>query len=152
MDFQTPPEICKYMVSLIPNGCKTILEPTPGKGNIVKELSNYNVTAPEDFFKLNTFYKFDCIVMNPPFTPMKLGYKILYECMFMSNNIIALMPWLVLINSTKRTNDIVNFGLKSITHLPRNVFKGSRVQTCILQMAKGYKGDIIFKNYEQLER
>jgi hypothetical protein len=149
MNFQTPPEICKYMVSLVPNGCKTILEPTPGEGNIVKELGNYNVTAPEDFFQLSSSI-FDCIVMNPPFTPMKLGYKILYRCMEMSNNIIALMPWLVLINSTKRTSDIINFGLKSITHLPRNVFKGSRVQTCILQMQKGYFGDISFKNYLKL--
>ena len=52
MDFQTPPEICKYMVSLIPSGCKTILEPTKGEGNIVKELVNYKVTAPDNFFEI----------------------------------------------------------------------------------------------------
>jgi hypothetical protein len=76
---------------------------------------------------------------------MKMGYEILYKCMDMSDNIIALMPYLAIINGEKRTNDIMSFGLKSITHLPRSVFKGSRVQTCILEMSKGYKGDTIFK-------
>ena len=55
------------------------------------------------------------------------------------------MPYLAIINGEKRTNDIMNFGLKSITHLPRSTFKGSRVQTCILEMQKEYKGDTIFK-------
>ena len=54
----------------------------------------------------------------------------------MTNNIIALMPYLAIINGEKRTNDIMNFGLKSITHLPRSTFKGSRVQTCILEMQR----------------
>ena len=60
-NFQTPLEICKYMVSLVPNGCKTILEPTPGKGNIVRDLINYDVTDPEDFFQLDPSI-FDCVV------------------------------------------------------------------------------------------
>lgn len=38
-DFQTPPEVCKYMVSLIPEGVISVLEPTPGVGNIVSELN-----------------------------------------------------------------------------------------------------------------
>ena len=67
--------------------------------------------------------------------------------MEMSDNIVALMPWLTIINSQKRTSDIINFGLKSITHLPRSIFKGARVQTCILQMEKEYNKDIIFRNY-----
>lgn len=82
--------------------------------------------------------------MNPPFTPMKTGYEILYRCMEMSNNIIALMPWLTLINSEKRTAKIFEYGLISVTHLPRNVFPGSRVQTCILQMQKFYNKETRF--------
>ena len=62
--------------------------------------------------------------MNPPFSPMKQGYEILYKCMNMTDNIIALMPYLTIINGEKRTQDIMNWGLKSITHLPRSTFKG----------------------------
>jgi type I restriction-modification system DNA methylase subunit len=84
--------------------------------------------------------RFDAVVMNPPFTPMERGYRILYAVMEMSNVVIALMPWLTLINSKRRTKDIETFGLKEVIHLPRDVFPGSRVQTCILNMQKGYTG------------
>ncbi|MFX1704573.1 hypothetical protein PV783_11500 [Chitinophaga sp. CC14] len=58
LDFQTPANIADYMASLVPAGVKTILEPTPGLGNIVSALewynllgdTAYNITAPEDFF------------------------------------------------------------------------------------------------------
>ena len=144
-NFQTPIFICEYMSSFLPDNAGTILEPTAGKGNLVKSLTKYgDVFAPDDF-NLMEKQKFDWVVMNPPFTPMKQGYDILYSCMDMSDNIIALMPYLCIINGEKRTNDIMNFGLKSITHLPRSVFKGSRVQTCILEMKRGYVGDTIFK-------
>lgn len=139
MDFQTPKGICEYMVTLLPYGVKKVLEPTPGIGNLVQTLEEhgYIVDAPMDFFK-HPFQKYDAIVVNPPFTPMVLGYEILYNCMERSDIVIALMPWLTLINSQKRTKKIVDFGLYSITHLPRSVFKGSRVQTCILKMIKGH--------------
>ena len=88
---------------------------------------------------------FEWIVMNPPFSPMKQGYDMLFRCMGMSDNIIALMPYLCIINGDKRTQAIMEFGLKSITHLPRSTFKGSRVQTCILEMKFGYEGDAVFK-------
>lgn len=65
--YQTPIDICKYMTSMIPEGVKTVLEPTPGEGNIVSCLNSYDITAPEDFFKLKE-NNFDCIVMNPPFS------------------------------------------------------------------------------------
>lgn len=146
MDFQTPPEICQFMASFLPEHAGKILEPTPGTGNLVKVLkSKGEVFASPDFFELDDQEKFDWIVMNPPFTPMKLSYKILYRCMSMSPNLIALMPWLTIINSEKRTKDIMEFGLKSITHLPRSIFKGSRVQTCILQMKQGWSEATIFR-------
>jgi type I restriction-modification system DNA methylase subunit len=144
-NFQTPQNICHYMASFLPKNAGLILEPTAGKGNLVKVLQQFgNVFAPDDFYKM-TENKFDWIVMNPPFTPMKKGYEILYKCMEMSDNIIALMPYLTIINGEKRTNHIMNYGLKSITHLPRSVFKGSRVQTCILEMSRGYKSDTVFR-------
>jgi hypothetical protein len=148
--FQTPERICDYMASFLPENAGLILEPTPGKGKLVKSLQNKgNVFAPDDFY-LMTENKFDWIVMNPPFTPMSEGYKILYRCMDMTENIIALLPYLAIINGEKRTQDIMNWGLKSITHLPRSIFKGSRVQTCILEMKHGYIGDTIFKTLPKI--
>jgi len=152
-NFQTPVWCCKYMRYLIPKQVTTVLEPTAGEGNLVNILKNhYEVTSPKDFWKLKVTEKFDCIVMNPPFTPMELGYKILNQCMKMSDNIIALMPWLVLINSEKRTKDIFSYGLKSVTHLPRSTFSGARVQTCILQMKRLYKNDTIFRHIKTKEK
>ncbi len=143
--FQTPEHICKYMASFLPINAGRILEPTSGQGNLVKALRPFGkVIAPKDF-NLMKPATFDWIVMNPPFSPMKQGYEILYRCMDMTDNIIALMPYLAIINGEKRTKDIFNWGLKSITHLPRSTFKGSRVQTCILEMKKGYLGDTVFK-------
>jgi type I restriction-modification system DNA methylase subunit len=143
--FQTPPNICQYMASFLPKNAGTILEPTAGKGRLLEALKPYGeVVAPSNFYEMEK-QKFDWIVMNPPFTPMSQGYKILYSCMDMSDNIVALMPYLCIINGEKRTQDIMTFGLKSITHLPRSTFKGSRVQTCILHMQRGYEGETIFK-------
>jgi type I restriction-modification system DNA methylase subunit len=149
-NFQTPDNICQYMSSFLPKNAGTILEPTAGKGKLVKALEEYgDVYAPENFYEI-TNNNYDWIVMNPPFSPMKEGYTILYKCMEMTNNIIALMPYLTIINGEKRTQDIMNWGLKSITHLPRSTFKGSRVQTCILEMKKGYTGETIFKTLPEL--
>jgi hypothetical protein len=161
-NFQTPEAVVKYMVTMIPNGVKNVLEPTPGIGNIVKELTGggYNVTAPNDFFLLKK-KNFDCIIMNPPFsskyafmdnapegfkeTGMRLGYHILLECMNMSDNIIALMPWFTISDSDVRLRHIKSFGMKSITALPRKTFQYARIQTCILELKKGYTGDSLFK-------
>lgn len=140
-EFQTRERECNLMVSMIPEGVKTILEPTPGKGNLVRALKDYQVTAPANFWNISG--RFDAVVMNPPFSPMSNGYKILYAVMDISNIIIALMPWLTLINSEKRTSDIKSFGLKSITHLPRTAFKGARVQTCIINLQKNFEGETI---------
>jgi type I restriction-modification system DNA methylase subunit len=69
-NFQTPIPVCEYMVKMIPAYAKKILEPTPGIGNIVSVLKcNYdNVIAANDFFLINKNERFDCIVMNPPFS------------------------------------------------------------------------------------
>lgn len=148
MDFQTPPPVCDFMVSMLPMGVETVLEPTPGEKNIVralKKIGGYKITAPKEFWDVRG--KFDATVMNPPFTPMNGCYEILYAVMEMCPVIIALMPWLTIINSEKRSADINKFGLRSITHLPRNIFPGSRVQTCILEMRKGYTGKTQFEFY-----
>jgi len=138
-NFQTEKWVCDIMVGLLPDDVTTILEPTPGEGNLVRALNGYQVAAPQEFW--NVSGRFDAVVMNPPFTPMEQDYRILYAVMEMSDIIIALMPWLTLINSEKRTRDIKAFGLKSISHLPRSAFAGARVQTCILEMVKGFEGE-----------
>ena len=158
MDFQTPPPIANYMVNMLPFGIKRVLEPTPGKGNIVRALkeNGYSVEIPKnktgDFWRAYSKYqsegmKFDASVMNPPFTPMDTGYKILYAVMELTDQIIAIMPWLTLINSEKRTRTIWRYGLRSVTHLPRWVFPGSRVQTCIIDMQKGWLEETKFLFY-----
>ena len=38
-DFQTPIDVAEYMVSLLPINVKTVLEPTPGIGNVVAALN-----------------------------------------------------------------------------------------------------------------
>ncbi len=167
-DFQTPPDVCRYMVSLVPLTAKTILEPTPGIGNIVEILKqqNFQVTAPEDFFKVDKNESwFDCIVMNPPFAHayafgvpehlnkagMRLGYHILLECMQMSSNIVALMPWFTISDSDVRLRTLKKFGLRSVTALPRKTFQFARIQTLVIQLEKGYDGPTEFIVYDLIK-
>lgn len=151
-DFQTPLNICRYMSSMVTGVNNRILEPTPGSGNLVSTLdSKGTVEAPVDFWPYwsrhweENIPRYDWVVMNPPFTPMSEGYNLLDHAYFLSDNIIALMPYLTIINGEKRLQSIMDHGLKSITHLPRSVFKGSRVQTCVLEIIGGYQGPIEFK-------
>lgn len=165
-DFQTPPKVCAYMASLVPAGARTILEPTPGNGNLVAAVSSkYEVHAPVDFFMMEK-RRFDCIIMNPPFSAkftflknapmdqdfdgMRMGYWFLTQCMELSDDIIALMPWFTLSDSDVRLRFLKEWGIISITSLPRKTFKYARIQTCIIQMKKGYKGPTEFKVYDLL--
>lgn len=161
-NFQTPIAVCKYMADMVPPHVKTILEPSPGLGNIISQLHGYDITAAEDFFLLEK-RQYDCIVMNPPFSSksafmdnvpegfdekgMRLGYYFLTECMKMSNNVIALMPWFTISDSDVRLRFIKNYGLKSLTALPRKTFQYARIQTCIFELEKGFTGDTIFKTF-----
>lgn len=163
-EFQTPPEICKYMASLVPNNAKTVLEPTPGDGNLVRELHKFHVTAPTDFFKMEKA-RFDCVVMNPPFSieytfgipdainkkGSQIGYHILKSCMEMSDNIIALFPWFIITNSEKRMKEIKQWGLRSVCVVPRRWFPGSRTSTCILVLEKGYSEKIELTTFETIQ-
>lgn len=165
-NFQTPVDICEYMVDMVPANAVTILEPTPGLGNIVnalKQYPNFQVTAAEDFFLLDKSLRFDAIVMNPPFSAnsahmanaphgaetrgMKIGYYILLECMKMSDNVIALMPWFTLADSDVRMRTLKSWGIKSITGLPRKTFKYARVQTVIIELSKGHRPETIFRTF-----
>lgn len=166
--FQTPPEVCRYMVSLLPTDISTVLEPTKGDGNIVRELSGYNVTAPDDFFLLDKHLTFDAVVMNPPFGSksailtnapnsykaekgLKFGYRILIDCMQKAPVIIALMPWFTIADSDVRLRYLKQNGLKSITALPRKTFEYARIQTCVIELQKGYSGEIEFKVFDFIE-
>jgi len=172
LDFQTPPEVCRYMVSLLPAGTRTVLEPTPGIGNILAELSAFKVTAPQDYFELDKSLLFDAVVMNPPFSGsslknipdgwarldkkgkagMKAGYQILLECMRKSNTIIALMPWFTISDSDVRLRFLKRFGIKSITALPRKTFQYARIQTCVIHLELGYEGKTEFRVFDFIEK
>lgn len=162
-DFQTPKPLAKYMCDMVPQGTATILEPTPGQGNILQFLKGYQVTAPKDYFLLEPA-RYDCVVMNPPFSSkyaylenakgdyskhgMRLGYHLLKECMDLSDNVIALMPWFTISDSDVRLRYLKNYGLISITALPRSTFQYARIQTMVLQLQKGYIGETVFKVFE----
>lgn len=167
-DFQTPPEVCRYMVSLMPLRVKTVLEPTPGIGNIVKELNGFEVTAPKDYFLLDKKQRFDCVVMNPPFSSkfaildnapisykqekgMKFGYRLLTDCMNRSDIVVCLMPWFTLSDSDVRLRYLKKYGIKSITALPRKTFEYARIQTCVVVLIKGYQGKTEFIVYDFVE-
>lgn len=168
--YQTPAEVVRYMVNMLPADAIDILEPTPGNGNIVSELLKIdkNVYAPEDYFLLDKKLKFHAIVMNPPFSSkslfienapeeyknisgMKVGYNILFECMQKSNRVIALMPWFTISDSDVRMRAIKKYGLKSITVLPRKTFDYARIQTCVLELVKGWNTETIFHVFDCLE-
>ena len=147
-DFQTPDWVCDFMVSLVGFYPDTILEPTPGKGNIVKAIvqgfPGATIKYPyEDFMDMKPI-PVDVVIANPPFTPMAKGYEMLDRFFEFSSHVIALMPWLTIINSEKRLKILKEHGLCEIIHLPRSVFKGSRVQTCILVFLDGWQGPITF--------
>lgn len=157
--FQTPPAVARYMAAMIPSKVRWVMEPTPGVGTleIAAADAGFNVLGPTDFFLLNDTNRYECIIMNPPFsgkhmildnappgfkeTGMGVGYWILKRAMAMSDNIIALMPWFLLLDSDTRTREIKKFGLISITALPRKTFDYARIQTCVIQLQKGYKGE-----------
>lgn len=166
-NYQTPPAVCEYMVDMVPDWAKTVLEPTPGIGNIVNSLiekNKYQIVAASDFFLLDYSKKYDCVVMNPPISSksgfldnapnyedirgMKLGYFILKECMKMSDNIIALMPWYTISDSDVRMRYLKNYGIKSLTALPRKTFQYARIQTVVIELENGYKGETIFKTFQ----
>jgi len=163
-EFQTPPVVAEYMKSLIPEGVVSILEPTPGEGNILNLLSNYQVTAPANFFALDP-QRFDCIIMNPPFSMkyaygvpedlnmngMRLGYHILLQCMKMSDHVIALMPLFTISDSDVRLRYLKQFGLKSITILPRKTFKYVRIQTAVFELIKGWQEPTVFEAFELMQ-
>jgi len=163
-DFQTPANVAKYMVSMLPDNVRTVCEPTPGIGNIVKELSAYDVTAPADWWLVDKKLKFDAIVGNLPFSSttffncppeyegkgMVVAYEQMKVLMQMSANIILLMPWFTISDSDVRLRMLKRWGLISVTALPRKTFQYARIQTVVLQLQKGYSGPTEFKVFDLL--
>jgi len=166
-DFQTPPIVCDYIVSLLPHYIKEVLEPTPGEGNLVAAAERFgiNVIAPEDYFLLEK-RRFEAVITNPPFSAkyaiienaptginkhgMRLGYHILKECMEMSDIVIALMPWFTISDSDVRLRFLKDYGLKSLTALPRKTFKYARIQTVVIELRKGWDKPTQFNVFDRL--
>lgn len=56
-----------------------------------------------------------------------------------SDCVIALMPWLTIADSDVRFRALKAYdGLKSLTPLPRKTFQYARIQTCIIELERGY--------------
>lgn len=117
-----------------------------------------------DFFLRDSNIKHECIVMNPPFSNksgymvnapagfkengMRLGYYFLTECLKMSDNVIALMPWFTISDSDKRLRMLTEFGIISLTALPRKTFEYARIQTVVIQLQRGFQGETIFRPFD----
>jgi type I restriction-modification system DNA methylase subunit len=171
-EFQTPADVCDYMVSLIPDSARSIVEPTMGEGNIVKAIDRINkssklglrkfiLATPINFFNFPTNLRFDCAVMNPPFSVKytnmdgapdrylkkgaQIGWEMTKDCMKMCDSVITLLPWTIITNSDKRLNYMMEYGLVSVTALPRETFPGARIQCCVIHLQKNYTGTSIFK-------
>ena len=157
------------MVSMIDDKAKTILEPTPGEGNLInavkERFSEVNIIAPENYFDWEQ-QEVDCTIMNPPFTDKQLittnashkvrelkgmaitGYFV-YEAMKYSKEVIALIPYYFIINSAKRVEELMKFGFVSLTNLPRGVFGNLSVQVCVIHLRAGHSEQTLFKNYKR---
>jgi hypothetical protein len=59
-----------------------------------------------------------------------------------------LMPWFTISDSDVRLRHIKSYGLKSITALPRKTFEYARIQTCVFELEKGFKGESLFKTFQ----
>ncbi len=168
-DFQTPIPVARYMVSLLPDWAQDVLEPTPGIGNIRNEIikSGRMVTAPDNYFDLDPKEKFQAVVMNPPFAHkftnmegapitvakagMRMGYWFLTDCMRRSDHVVALMPWFTISDSDVRMRALKRWGIRSITALPRKTFQFARIQTMVIYLEHGFKGETGFYAYDCLE-
>ena len=131
----------------------TVLEPTPGAGNLVKALEvNYKVFVPKwDFWDEEDVIhsqKFDAVVMNPPFAD---GESILMKSMQLADKVVAIIPWITVLSSDKRTVKLKQWGIERIWHLPRKCFTGISVPLMALFLTKGYKGDVTCRFVDYVE-
>lgn len=157
VNFQTPPYLCAYMTSLIPAKYKRslVVEPTPGAGNLLvalREAGFKRVEAPPgDFYQWWPSRRPQVVIGNPPWSPMRQAYDIMKRCLleFEPDFVVMLMPWLTLINSERRTELLVEFGLQRVIHVPRSTFPGIRAQCCILVLEKGYQGRVELDFFSQ---
>lgn len=167
MDFQTPPAMCDFMVSLLPapRTGRRVLEPTPGAGNLVAAIKRAGHTAvcplhvfapgvvegarqftgPAVWVSSIGSGQYDSVVMNPPFGKATDGerrrveWKITKTLMTRPVPIVALVPWLMLVNSDARLENLAGFGLDTVVALPRDTFPRVRTQTCIIRLIPGAK-------------
>lgn len=168
--FQTPSYVADYMVSLIDKEPKLVLEPSIGEGNLVKALWNkfpntkviaYDIEdcpikddrltfIKQDFLQAEINFRPDLILSNPPFTPMTLSYEFFEKCHYIQSRGIYILPYLFLINSTSRPKKYSSeLDVRNIINLPRNVFKNSRIQSCILDIYEGTTTNTKYIWYEE---
>jgi hypothetical protein len=69
----------------------------------------------------------------------------------MSDRVIALMPWFTISDSDVRLRSLKKWGLRSVTALPRKTFQFARVQTCVLELVKGWQLETHFKVFDLLD-
>lgn len=156
MDYQTPPYFCDFMVSKAPR-CQNYLEPSPGAGNLVAAIKrrypDSTITTPIDDFLMMPGKEIPncCVIMNPPFTPIIVGYHHLLHAFSFSLDIVALMPMYLLINSLRRQEQLFQLGLRELVVLPRCIFRGTRVQVGLFIFSPGGPRPPILTYYKKPE-
>ena len=155
--FQTPGDVADTMMRIAGFTPRTVLEPSSGIGNLVVAAKiafpDADITSVEldadycreqrqrgfvvtcaDFFSFDDpDTKYDLVVANPPHSPMLVGYEMMERLAVFSCRIIAIMPWLWMINSQSR-HEKWRPHLRSVTQLPRSTFPGARIQTAIFDV------------------
>jgi hypothetical protein len=142
-------------VPMIGNGQRNIrvLEPTPGEGAMLSHLKVKFAlwdgivykAAKGDFFDMPV-QKVDVAFVNPPFTPTKYMMEIMGRVFsFEPKVVVAVMPWLALVNSTRRMQNFIDKGMSKVIALPRRAFSGGRVQTCIVVIREGHTGPVVLE-------
>ena len=161
--FETPQDVVRRLVELAEiQQNDVVLEPSAGKGAIVKELLNItkNVSAVEiadrkellklldsytqgNFLSLNNFERFDKIVMNPPFSKQQDIEHIMHAfgCLKPGGILVSICSESCFYRNSKKTESFkafLNDHKHEVFELPAGAFKssGTMVKTRIVKIIK----------------
>lgn len=166
--FETPPELARRLVEMaeIKNGM-CCLEPSAGKGNIAKiisesvkgtliccEINKEFVDILEqvgfcvsygNFMDMGSEFKYDRVVMNPPFTKQQDIDHVLYALEFLKSGgiLVSIMSAGVMYRTNKKTEKFweIIYAQEDyeVVELPEGTFKssGTMVNAIILKVVRG---------------
>lgn len=163
--FETPEDVCNYLLTFVPTAPKDILEPSAGRGAIVRALNlqfpkanidyceissinrkmfkgNANFIG-EDFLKLTSPKQYDAIIANPPFAKnqdIEHFYK-MYEVCKLGGYILSIMSnhWKLAENKKETSfRKFLEEKNAEVFDIEQGAFKdsGTLVSSCIVRLIK----------------